>query len=124
VTAGTHAMPCVIGWHPWFRKAERLLFRPQVHYPRDAHGIATTPPAPPPPGPWDDCFINHRPVQMWRDTQRVQLTSDCTHWVIYDEPPHAHCVEPQSGPPDAFNLEPNVLAPGATLAAWFLMEWV
>ena len=54
----------------------------------------------------------------------MRLTSDCRHWVVYDEPAHATCVEPQSGPPDAFNLEPLVLAPGETLQRWFLMEWL
>jgi aldose 1-epimerase len=31
------------------------------------------------------------------------MTSTCDHVVLYDEPRHAICVEPQTGPPDALN---------------------
>jgi galactose mutarotase-like enzyme len=34
---------------------------------------------------------------------------------VYDEPAHALCVEPQSGPPDGFTIEPLVLAAAATM---------
>ncbi|MEO6102255.1 MAG: aldose epimerase, partial [Pseudoxanthomonas sp.] len=60
---------------------------------------------------------------LQRAGQQLRLSSDCTHWVVYDQPSFATCVEPQSGPPDAFNLEPSVLAPGATLQKHFLIEW-
>jgi aldose 1-epimerase len=124
VVAGARAMPAVIGWHPWLRKPELLEFAPTCIYPRDADDIATRPLADPPPPPWDDCFINHRPVLVKHSGQTLRLTSDCTHWVIYNQPAHATCIEPQSGPPDAFNLEPSVLAPGQARSAWFLWEWI
>ena len=125
VTAGERAMPAVIGWHPWLRKPERIEFKPSRFYPRDAEGIATRPLAEPPPPPWDDCFINDEPVIVQRAGQRLRLTSSCSHWVVYDEPAHATCIEPQSGPPDAFNLDPvHYLAPGMSIAAWFLLEWL
>ena len=122
-TAGPRAMPAELGWHPWFLKPDRLEFTPSAWYPRDEDGMATRPLAPSPPGPWDDCFLNEAPVVLHRGGQRVTLTSDCTHWVVYDMPAHATCVEPQSGPPDAFNLEPRVLAPGETLERWFHLAW-
>ena len=122
-TAGDRAMPAELGWHPWFLKPDRVEFSPRAWYPRDADGMATRPLAPPPPGPWDDCFLNDAPIVLHRGAQRVTLTSDCTHWVVYDMPVHATCVEPQSGPPDAFNLEPRVLAPGETLERRFAMAW-
>ena len=71
--------------------------------------------ADPPPGPWDDCFINHEPVTLQRAGQQLRLSSDCTHWVVYDATSFATCVEPQSGPADAFNLEPAVVLPGEML---------
>lgn len=125
VSAGEHAMPMpVIGWHPWFRKPDSLDFAPDAHYPRDAEGIATLPLAPAPPGPWDDCFVNRRPVVLRRGRRALRLTSDCDHWVVFDEGAHATCVEPQNGPPDAFNLTPaRSLAPGAAISAWFLLQW-
>ncbi|WP_368565263.1 aldose 1-epimerase [Pseudoxanthomonas sp. UTMC 1351] len=122
--AGTQAMPAVIGWHPWFRKPDCIEFTPTAYYPRDHEGIATLPLAPPPPAPWDDCFINETEVITHRADQKLRLTSNCVHWVVYDETQHATCIEPQTGPPDAFNLEPRVLLPGEMLEAWFLLEWV
>lgn len=123
VQAGEQAMPAAIGWHPWFRKPDAVEFAPEAVYPRDAEGIAVRPLAPPPPGPWDDCFVNERPVVLRYGATRLRLTSDCTHWVVYDETAHATCVEPQTGPPDAFNLAPAVLRPGQALRAWYLLEW-
>jgi aldose 1-epimerase len=43
---------------------------------------------------------------------------------VYDQTAHATCVEPQTGPPDAFNLEPAPLLPHASIDAWFAMEWL
>ncbi|HEY5852385.1 MAG TPA: aldose epimerase [Lysobacter sp.] len=124
VTAGERAMPATIGWHPWFRKPDRVQFEPRRMYPRDADGIATRPLVAPTPGPWDDCFINDLPVVIERDGQRVRLSSDCMHWVVYDAAAHASCFEPQSGPPDSFNLEPMLLTPHTSVKAWFLLEWL
>lgn len=124
VAAGEQAMPITFGWHPWLRKPDRIEFAPDAVYPRDAEGIATLPLAPSPPGPWDDCFINRKPVLVHHGDQVLRLTSNCSHWVVYDEPSHATCIEPQSGPPDAFNLVPNLLGPGETVRAWFLWEWI
>jgi aldose 1-epimerase len=126
LTAAELAMPRpVLGWHPWFRKPERLDFNPASHYPRDAEGIATLPLAAVPPGPWDDCFINERAVILYRARQALRLSSDCDHWTVFDERAHATCMEPHSGPPDAFNLDPRPrLEPGESVAAWFLLEWL
>ena len=112
VTAGDRAMPAELGWHPWFLKPERLDFAPTAIYPRDADGIGTRPLVPPTPGPWDDCFLNDAPVVLHSGDSRITLSSDCAHWVVFDMPARTTCVEPQSGPADAFNLEPRVLAPG------------
>lgn len=123
VRAGSRAMPATIGWHPWFRKPERLDFSPSAVYPRDLEGIATLPLAAPPAGPWDDCFANVEAVGLDYEGRQLRLRSDCTHWVVYDYPAVTTCVEPQSGPPDAFNIEPLVLSAGQTLTRWFELEW-
>lgn len=121
--AEDHAMPAVIGWHPWFRKPDRIEFAPAAVYPRDAEGIATRPLAPPPPPPWDDCFTGADGAVLHRGGQRVALSSDCRHWVVFDETAHATCIEPQSGPPDAFSLEPCRLEAGQAVTRWFEMTW-
>jgi aldose 1-epimerase len=124
LTAGRHPMPATIGWHPWYRKPGQLSFHPSHYYPRDHQGIAHFPLAAPPSGPWDDCFINDQPVVLHSHGQHLRLTSDCNHWVVYDETAHATCVEPQSGPPDAFNLAPALRVPaGSSISAWYLLEW-
>jgi aldose 1-epimerase len=124
VTAGAQAMPAVIGWHPWLRKPDQLAFAPEAMYPRDRDGIATLPLAPPSSPPWDDCFVHAGPILAMRGGQVLRLSSDCRHWVVYDELAHVTCVEPQSGPPDAFNLVPSRLEPHATRSAWFAWDWL
>lgn len=123
VQAGQRAMPATIGWHPWFKKPDALEFSPARMYPRDDQGIATLPPMEPTEGPWDDCFINHHPALLHYPDQSLRMTSGCTHWVVYDETANATCVEPQSGPPDAFNLEQCVLQPGEALQRSCLIEF-
>ena len=119
VHAGARAMPASLGWHPWFRKPARLDFRPRAMYRRDDEHIAVNELVMVPDGPWDDCFLNDEPVALTIDGVDLRLESDCRDWVVYDMPAHATCIEPQSAPPDAFNLRPNRLEPGEALAVWF-----
>src|SRR3546814_11161391 len=76
--------------------------------PRDSDGLPLGPLDPPPPhGPWDDCFTGLTwPIGLtWPGALSLSLTSTCDHVVLYDQQPHAICVEPQSGPPDAARSE-------------------
>lgn len=125
LSAGDHAMPFSLGWHPWFRKPERLEFAPQAIYARDADDMATLPPQPVPPGPWDDCFVNHSPVGLARGGQRLTVHApQCSDWVVYDQTPHATCVEPQTAMPDVFNLAPGQrLEPGQSARVHCRTEW-
>jgi aldose 1-epimerase len=93
-------------------------------YARDDEGIPSGELVSPPPGPWDDCFVNTEPVELHYAELTVTVTSDCDHWVVYDEPSHATCVEPQSGPPDAFNLRPRLLQPGERLIRTMTIQWI
>ncbi|KRG68501.1 aldose epimerase [Pseudoxanthomonas dokdonensis] len=123
VSAQDQSLPAVVGWHPWFRKPRRLQFSPTAMYPRDRQDIACLPAGEVTDGPWDDCFINRAPVLLHYPQHVLHLSSDCDHWVIYDQPDDATCVEPQSGPPDAFNLCAEVLEPGQSLQRTFLLQW-
>ena len=113
VHTAAHPFPVVMGWHPWFRRRlseggdARLTFDPQTMYSRDHAGIPSGEKVSPTPGPWDDCFtnVNNSPTLSWPNGLNVEINSSCDHWVVYDQPEHAICVEPQSGPPNAFNLE-------------------
>ena len=119
VTAEQLAFPVTIGWHPWFRKPASVEFSPTAMYRRDDDHIAVDDLVAVPNGPWDDCFLNTDPVTLLIDGTTIRVTSDCDHWVVYDERPYATCVEPQTGPPDAFNIAEHRLEPGASVSAWY-----
>lgn len=124
VANDARTMPAQVGWHPWFVKPAALHFAPGAMYERGRDGLPTGRLLRPvPPGPWDDCFTDVRePIVLTftpqgRSPISLELRSSCDHWVVYDEPGHATCVEPQSGPPDAFNRAPFVVEPGQPLVA-------
>lgn len=117
VATTSESMPAQVGWHPWFVRPARLEVDFAEMYVRDDANIATNRRVAPPPGPWDDCFVGPRrtPTVVFDDGVRLTIESDCDHWVVYDMPKHALCVEPQSGPPDGFTLAPLVITPSKPL---------
>ena len=126
VTPTEQSMPVTFGWHPWFRrKLERggaleldVDTADAQRFERDDHGMATLSLVGAGPRPWDDCFLNvGRTVLRWPGALEVEVFHDAPCLVLYD-PPHAICVEPQSGPPDAFTIDPE----GSRLEAGDLAE--
>ena len=132
-------MPAALGWHPWFRRrlagaaghpAEPsapvdLHLDAAWMYLRDADGLPTGELVEPPSGPWDDCFTGLRsaPRLTWPGVLGLEISSSCDHWVVYDEPLDAVCVEPQTAPPDFVNLEPSTSVPGEPLVATMTWRW-
>ena len=128
VTADDLAMPAQVGWHPWFVKPDvaRLAF--DRMYVRDSDGIPTGELVDAPPGPWDDCFVGPRgPLELEYTGLVVRLESDCGCWVVYDQLHDATCVEPQSGPPNGFNLTDagafTRLEPGQAVQRSMTISW-
>jgi aldose 1-epimerase len=124
--AADTSFPAAIGWHPWFVKPETLDVSPTAMYVLDEIGLPTGELRDPTPGPWDDCFRNSAPVRLVYRREIapvVTVTSDCDHLVVYDRPEHATCVEPQSGPPDAPNVDPNVVFTGSPLMRTMGWSW-
>jgi aldose 1-epimerase len=119
--------PAAVGWHPWFRKPDRLSFHPTAMYQRGGIGLPTAELVAPASGPWDDTFLNTRPVGLHYGDRTiastVTVTSDCDHWVVYDQPSFATCVEPQSGPPDALTMRPRLVTADAALDRWMEIAW-
>jgi aldose 1-epimerase len=77
-------------------------------YVRDSEGIAVPSRVSLTPPPWDDCFAGAHMHPRLRITDiDIELRSNLSHWVIFDELRHATCVEPQSGPPNEFNFSPE-----------------
>jgi galactose mutarotase-like enzyme len=110
-TAGP-TFPATLGWHPWFRRRIEVGGGLDVdlqaarYYPRGSDGLPLGFVGPPPPGgPWDDCFtaLTWPATLTWPGALELRLTSTCDHAVLYDQPRHAICLEPQTGPPDALN---------------------
>jgi aldose 1-epimerase len=118
------AMPASLGWHPWFRKPERMTFEPEAMYRRDADGVTVDELVAVPAGPWDDCFVNHRPVHITIGDVELRLSSPCTDWVVFDMRAHATCIEPETAPPDAFSIRPRRLDAGDRLSATYRIELV
>ena len=125
-SSGDSVFPASLGWHPWFAKPDRLDFDPLAMYEQDAAGLPTGRLVPVPAGPWDDCFVNRRPVRLQYEraiASSVTVSSAAHDWVIYDGPEHATCVEPQSGPPDAPTIRPTIVAPGCPLGLTMRIGW-
>ena len=132
----TDAMPVVLGWHPWFRRevdgiAAELDFEAHAMYARDSSGLPTGATIPPTARPWDDAFtdIVIPPRLTWPGVLRLDLRSTAPFWVVFDERDDAICVEPQTAPPDAFNLaavvgvDPPVAAPGRPASIAMAWRW-
>jgi len=125
------SFPASCGWHPWFERQlargeeAELKFQAESMYHRDEEYIADGPLIQPGPSPWDDCFKGvKQPVEIiWPGALKLILESDTDHWVVYNMPEHAFCVEPQTGPPDALNLAPNLVTPNKPLIARTWWRW-
>lgn len=105
VEAGAEDFPAQVGWHPCFRSPSRTVLDFTGMYQRGADGITDGHVGEPTERPWDDCFVEplSSPTLDVEDV-RIEIDSDCSHWVIFDRMPGLVCVEPQSGPPNGFNL--------------------
>ena len=127
-------MPVALGWHPWFRRSidradAQLEFEAGSMYVRGPDGLPTGSVAPPTPRPWDDAFTDVvvPPRLTWPGVLALDLRSTAPFWVVFDERDDAICVEPQTAPPDAFNLaaavgvDPPIAAqdrPASIAMAW------
>jgi aldose 1-epimerase len=128
-TATKTDMPAQVGWHPWFVRPLQIQTAFKTMYVRDTSGIATTQVVTPTtlhmtghtPSPLDDCFTDADapPTLTFSNGLVVRLESDCSHWVVYNKPAHAICVEPQSGPPNGLNSEPLAVSPNQPLTRIF-----
>jgi aldose 1-epimerase len=102
-----------LGLHPWFARdigagnELELEFSAEQMLQRDKDGLPNGKLITPPKEPWDDAFTGIRgvPAVVWDDVLRIDIESDAPWWVVYTEDSEGICVEPQSAPPDAANLD-------------------
>lgn len=131
VEAGRYRMPVMVGWHPWFRRQlsageeAHLTIRPTHRYETNADLMPTGALAEVGPPPWNDCFVGVQqpPIITWPGALQLAIESSLDHWVVFTEPEHALCVEPQSGPPNEFNLWPRIIQPGQRFLASMTWTW-
>lgn len=103
--------PVVVGWHPWFRRdlgrggplewsidATAQAERGEDHLPTGRLIEVGE-------GPFDDAFVvpDGRATVRWPGALTLDIQNDHEWYVVFDELPGSACVEPQSGPPNAFN---------------------
>ena len=131
IEAEEWAMPVMAGWQPWFRRnleiggEAELRVAPTSRYELDEKMIPTGNLIDVGPQPWDDCFVGleQPPVISWPGAFDLTIDSNFDHWVIFTEPEHAICVEPQSGPPNELNERPRLIQPGQRFAGWMSLTW-
>jgi aldose 1-epimerase len=128
--AHEQSFPATLGWHPWFPRvvagAElQLSLTAEGMLVRDRFGIPDGRVVPPPPGPWDDCFVGVRwPVILrWPGVLSLAVDADTDHLVVFDEKPTMVCVEPQTGPPDGPNWSPRMVTDRDPLIATTTWTW-
>jgi aldose 1-epimerase len=136
VHADDEPMPAWTGYHPWFTRRlargepARIGLDCDHLLPRDEDGMpspATVPVASPlPAGPWDDVFggVRWPATVTWDGALTLEIRSDASHVVVFDEKPDALCVEPQSAPPNAIELGlATVVVPGVPLVMETQFTW-
>ena len=129
-------MPVVLGWHPWFRRmidgsGAEVDFEARWMYARGADGLPNGATIAPTPRPWDDAFTDLviPPRLTWPGIARLDIRSDAPIWVVFDERPDGICIEPQTGPPDAFNLataigiDPPTATPDGPVSIAMAWRW-
>lgn len=105
-------LPAWVGFHPWLPKKINdsdectLIFKAEKMLLRGGDGLPAGDLVDISPHPWDDAFfgVTDPPIIQWGRTAKLTITASVPWWVVYDEDPLAICVEPQTAPPDAANL--------------------
>jgi aldose 1-epimerase len=139
VSSESESFPASLGWHPWFKRqleqgeALELFFEAQNKYACDQTQIPTSELIPPGSPPWDDCFteVTKKPLLRWNKAAKgkaleVEIESDCDHWVVYNMPEHALCVEPQTSAANAINenrLPVDIVSPEEALTKTMALHW-
>lgn len=131
VHAGEEPMPAMAGWHPWFRRqldrgaSAEIAFQADSAYELDGDSIPTGDFTEIPDPPWNMTVTGMAewPTITWPGALTLAVESSFDHWVIFTEPDHALCVEPQSGPPNELNTDPDMVAPGGALSGSMVLRW-
>jgi aldose 1-epimerase len=132
VHAGDRPMPAIVGWHPWFRRHAERGEPIEVDVPargmleRGSDGLPDGLVVDPPPGPWDDAFIDltRPPAVRWPGFLEIAIGSAADWWVVFTQRAEGVCVEPQTGPPNGLETGAyDLVAPGQPLVTTMTWAW-
>ncbi len=106
--------PASCGWHPWFlrRLARGGVAEYQIaaekKYQRGDDYLPTGKLIEIGEGPFDDAFVVPSGIGSitWPGALRIDISTNCDTFVLYDLPEDSFCIEPSSGYPDQINREP------------------
>ena len=124
----------LIELHPFSGRVSRLTSRSvgswevEPMWERGADYLPTGSLVDVPPSPWDDCFVHQgSPDLVVPGVGRLQLSAETSTWVVFGELVETICVEPQTAPPNTFNLDDArvapVVAPGGRAELSLTLEW-
>jgi len=108
-------LPAWLGLHTWFPRrisensgAVEVIFDAEAMLAMDESFITQGQYLSPiPPQPWDDVFFKPKslPITKWIDGAKIEIKSAHPWWIVYTKDSGGVCVEPQTAPPNAQNLE-------------------
>lgn len=115
ITASTHSLdpvPVVLGWHPWFNSVIGVGQETSIDYrnlqlavKKDGYPSSEFVHVTESQCPFDDAFISStNSVNIrWGSFLNLEISNSHEWFVIYNGAEGFTCVEPQTGPPNAFN---------------------
>jgi aldose 1-epimerase len=106
--------PASCGWHPWFlrqlAKGESAQYQiaAEKKFQRGDDYLPTGELIEIGEGPFDDAFTvpSGSGSITWPGALRIDISTNCETFVLYDLPDDSFCIEPSSGYPDQINREP------------------
>jgi len=112
--AGDSDLPAWLGLHTWFPRRIRedvgeveVFFEAEAMLSMDEDGITQGAlVSPPPTQPWDDVFFQPKsvPGAKWRGGAKIEIKSEHPWWIVNTKDIGGVCIEPQTAPPNAQNL--------------------
>ena len=115
--------PASCGWHPWFLRnllsgaAAQYEIAAEKKYQRGPDYLPTGELIEVGEGPFDDALVvpSGAASIIWPGALRIDISTNCDTFVLYDLPDDSFCIEPSSGYPDQINRNPKIVTKDSPL---------
>jgi aldose 1-epimerase len=115
--------PASCGWHPWFLRKlangepAQYQIAAEKKYQRGPDYLPTGNLIEVGEGPFDDAFVVPTGTASitWPKALKIDISTNCDTFVLYDLPDDSFCIEPSSGYPDQINREPLIVTKDSPL---------